>query len=115
MPRAGRICLKNRARRVGHHEDRVQLVEVLLHRLGDLFGGLGPELDDLLVALLLGDQAALVQALDLADSLLVAAEDLLLGLGDDDVVLRDRHAGVGCVLEPEGLDRVEDVGDHLAP
>ena len=29
---------------VGHHVDRVQLVEVVLHRLGDLVGGLVPEL-----------------------------------------------------------------------
>ena len=39
--------------RVGHHEDGVQLVEVLLHRLGDLVGRLVPLLDDSLVALLL--------------------------------------------------------------
>ena len=29
--------------RVGHHEDRVELVEVVLHRLGDLVGGPVPE------------------------------------------------------------------------
>ena len=53
--------------RVGHHEDGVQVVEVVLHRLAHLLGGGGPLLDDRLLALLLGDQAHVVLVLDLAD------------------------------------------------
>ena len=51
--------------RVGHHEDGVQLVEVLDHRVRDLVGAGVPEVDDGLVALLLGDQALVVLVLDL--------------------------------------------------
>ena len=82
---------------VGHHEDRVQLVERLLHRVGDGVGPLRPDVDDALVPLLLGDEAALVLRLHLGDPLLVLGEDLLLLPRDDDVVLRDRHARLGGV------------------
>src|SRR5947209_4952958 len=95
---------------VGHHEERVQLVEVREHRVGDDVGRLRPDVHDRLVPLGLGDEAVLVRLLDLADALLVLGEQLLLLRRDDDVVLRDRHAGAGGVLEPEVLDRVEDRG-----
>ncbi len=52
---------------VGHHVDRVQLEEGPLHRSGDGVGGLRPDVHDRLVALLVGDQAALVLLLDLLD------------------------------------------------
>ena len=98
---------------VGHHVDRVQLVEVVDHRLGDLVGGLGPDRRDLLVPLRLGDEALVVRVLDARDPLLVAGKDLLLVRRDDDVVLRDRHAGERAVAEAEVLDRVEDVSDRV--
>ena len=93
--------------RAGHHEDRVQLVEVLLHRVGDLVGRLRPDVDDRLVPLVLGDEAAVVLVVDLLDPLLVADQDLLLVRRDHDVVLRDRDAGLRRVAEAERLDRVE--------
>ena len=52
---------------VGHHEDRVEAIEVLLHRVSHLLGGRRPLVDDRLVALLLGDQAHVVLVLDLGD------------------------------------------------
>ena len=97
---------------VGHHVDRVQLVEVVDHRVRDLVGRLGPDRRDLLVALRLGDEPLVVGILDARDALLEAGEDLLLVRRDDDVVLRDRHAGERAVTEAEVLDRVEDVGDR---
>src|SRR6185437_11471231 len=63
---------------VGHHVDRVQLVEVAVHGLADVVGGLVPQGHDLLVPLVLGDEAAVVAALGLADLILDQAEDLLL-------------------------------------
>ena len=93
--------------RVGHHEDRVRLVEVVLHRLRDFLRRLGPDRHDALVPLLLGHQAALVLALELRHLRLVADEDLFLVGRDHDVVLRDRDAGLGGVAERERLDRVE--------
>ncbi len=73
--------------RVGHHEDRVERVEVLDHRLGHLVGGGVPLLNDRLVALLLGDQAHVVLVGDVAHELVVLVEDRLLLRRDHDVVL----------------------------
>ena len=50
--------------RVDHHEDRVRPVEVRLHRVADLAGRVGPDLDQLLAALVVGDQATLELLLD---------------------------------------------------
>src|SRR3712207_2993292 len=60
--------------RVGHHEDGVQLVHRLGHGVRDGVGRLRPLLDDSLLALVLGDEAPLVVALDPLHALLVAAE-----------------------------------------
>src|SRR5215207_58062 len=98
--------------RVGHHVDRVELVERALHGVADLVGRLRPDVDDRLASLVLCDQAALVLLLDLLDLGLVLVEDLLLVRRDDDVVLRDRDPGLGRVLEPERLDLVEDAADR---
>ena len=65
-----------------------------------------------LAALLGGDVALLVLALDLGDLLLVALEDLLLVRRRDDVVLGDRHPGLGREVEPEVLERVEHERDR---
>ena len=48
-----------------HPVDGVGPREVRLHLLGDLVGRLGPDLDELLATLIIGDQTALVLALDL--------------------------------------------------
>jgi hypothetical protein len=80
MPASWRICLNEpRAPGVGHHEDGVQLVQVVLHGLPHLVGGRVPLLDDRLVALLLGDEPRVVLVEDLSDLALVALEDSLLG------------------------------------
>ena len=63
---------------VGHHEDGVRLVEVVLHGIRDRFGRLRPDGHDPLVPLLLRHQASLVLALELAHLGLVPDEDLLL-------------------------------------
>src|SRR3954447_12302910 len=97
---------------VGHHVDRVELVEVGDHGVGDLVRGLVPLLGDCQVALLLRDQAVVVLVLELLHELLVLGEDLRLGRRDDDVVLGDRHAGLGRVAEAEVLERVEDLRDR---
>ena len=96
---------------VGHHVDRIEAVERALHRVAHLVGGLRPDVDDRLAALLLGDQAALVLLLDLLDLRLVLVDDLLLVGRDDDVVLRDRDPGLRRVAEAERLDLVEHAAD----
>jgi hypothetical protein len=92
---------------VDHHPDRVGLREVLLHRLGDLGGGLGPDLDELLTALVVGDDTAGVLLLDLLGVALVALEDVGLAGRRDDVLDRDRDAGAGRPAEAGLLERVE--------
>src|SRR6266545_3817462 len=107
---AGELAdLRERATRtrVGHHEDRVELVERALHRVGHRVGRLRPEVDDDLVPFLVGDQAAEVLALDGRDPAFELLQDLLLLRRNDDVVLRDRDAGPRRIGEAERLDRVE--------
>ena len=47
--------------------------------LGDLVGGAGPDIDDLVVALALGDDALVELGLDLGDLLAGIVDDVLLG------------------------------------
>ena len=98
--------------RVGHHEDGVELVEVLLHRRRDLVGRVVPEVGDVLLALLGRDVAVLVLLEDLARLALVLLEDLVLGRRRDHVVLRDRDPGLGRVVEAELLERVQGLRDR---
>jgi hypothetical protein len=66
MPANWRICCGTARAGVHHHEDGVdvRLVVVELHRLehhvGDFVGGVGPHVDDLVVALAVGDDALAV-------------------------------------------------------
>src|SRR5699024_3035969 len=97
-----------------HPEDRVLLREVVLHLRGDLVRRLGPDLDLLLTALVVGDQAALVLLLDLRRLLLVRGEDLRLALWGDDVGDGHGRAGAGGPVVAGLLERVERRGDlHL--
>ena len=100
---------------VGHHPDGVLLAQRLHHLVRDDLGDPLPELDDLLVALVLGDEAALELLVDLGD-VLVRLEHLR-GLGDrhDDVPEADRHAAAGGELEADGLDAVHQVGGLHRP
>ena len=66
--------------RGGQLVDGVVLRKVRLHLLGDLVRGLGPDLDELLATLVVGDQTALVLRLHLGGLGLVALEDLELAL-----------------------------------
>ena len=99
--------------RVGHHVDRVRLLERLHHLLGDLVVRLRPDGDDPLVPLLLGHEAAVVLALDLRDLVLEADERGLLLARDDDVVLRDGDPGAGREPERQRLDDVERGRDRV--
>ncbi len=93
--------------RVDHHVDRVGAREVLLHRLGQLGGRVGPDGDELLAALLLRDRAALVELVDLLGATVVAFEDVGLLRRGLDVLDRDGDAGAGAPVETEILEPVE--------
>ena len=95
-----------------HLVDGVALREVLAHRLGDLGGGLGPDVDEGGVAVVLGEGTELELLLDLSGLVLVANEDLLLGLRGDDVGEGDGDTGPGGPVEAVGLEGVQG-GGHL--
>src|SRR6185369_4940226 len=68
-----------------------------------------PQLDDLLVALFVGDEAALELLVDVADQAIGGLERLrLLGRGDD-VPQAYGHAATGGELEADILDAVDEV------
>src|SRR5580765_1209251 len=90
-----------------HLVDGVVARDVGFHLLGDLVGRLGPDLDELLTALVVGDQTPLVLGLDLGGLDLVALEDLQLARRRDDVGDGDRGAGPGGPVEAVLLERVE--------
>ena len=108
------LLLGSAGARVGHDVDRVELVAFLVlllhlleHRVRDLLGDVGPDGDDLVVALAVGDGAVEVLLLDVDHFLLRAGHHLVLHLGDDEVVDADRDAGAGGVAEAQVLDDVE--------
>ncbi len=97
--------------RVGHHVDVVEAgavaLEGLHHHRGQLLVGLGPDLDDAVVALFLRDVAGQVLLLDRVDLLVRGLDHLRLLGGDDDVVHADGGAEEGRVAEAVVLDLVE--------
>jgi hypothetical protein len=95
--------------RVHHDVDRVDLglavvvLELGEDLLGDLVGGAGPDVDDLVVALAVGDDALVELGLDLGDLLAGVGDDVLLRLRDDHVVDADRDAGLKAVWKPSSF------------
>ena len=107
------LALVTSGARVGHHPDRAEGIEAVHHRGRQVVGGLLPDVDDLLVALVVGDQAALELAVDLVDGGVGLDQARGLVGRDDDVVDGDGHAAAGGVLEADALDAVDDVGRLL--
>ena len=99
---------------VGHHEDRVELGAVDLgtahlaeHLVGDVLGSAMPDVDDLVVALAVGDGAVETLAFDFEHRLARAVHDGALRRRDDHVIDADGDAGLGGVEEAEVLELVE--------
>src|SRR6185436_1083961 len=99
---------------VGHHEDGVELAalgfdaaHVGEHLVRHVFRGAVPDVDDLVVALTVGDGAVEALALDLEHGLARALDDLLLARRNDHVVDADGDAGLRRVEEAEVLEAVE--------
>ena len=97
---------------VGHHEDGVQAEEVLLHRACDLVGGVVPQRDYALVALLGRHEALGEEVLKALDFGVVLGEDLRLLRRDHYVVLRDGDARLAGEAEAQRLERVEQHRDR---
>src|SRR5215472_1423050 len=125
------LLLRAARPRIGHDEDRVEgrpgdLLAVLV--LAVDFGGqalddgtadfildLGPDVDDLVVALAVGDDPVVVLLLDIVDLPLRVLEQLCLLGRDDHVLDRDGNSRAGCELEAHILELVsEDDGCLVA-
>src|SRR5699024_1550099 len=76
--------------RIDHHEDRIVLVEALLHFGGDFAGGLRPDLNEFLTAFVFGDQTPVELRLHLGGLILVIGQDLGFGFRRDHIADRDR-------------------------
>ena len=83
------------------------LLHRLEHLLGDFFGDVAPDGDDLVVALAVGDGAVEVLLLHLDDFLFGVFDQRELVAGDEHVVDADGDAGLGGVLEAQFLELVE--------
>ena len=106
---------------IGHDVDRVHgsflvgALHVVEHLVGDALGNAGPELDDLVVALTVGDGTVKILLLDVDDLLLGFGDDGVLGVGNDHVIETDREAGTSGIGEAEILDAIEGVHRYLKP
>ena len=108
--------LRGRAARagIGHHEDGIKRrlayrvaggagdelrAELFHHGLRYLIIGMGPDVDDLVVALAGRNEARGVLLFDFLDLLLGRFDDARLVFRHDHIVDADGNAGAGCVLE----------------
>ena len=92
---------------VGDHPDRPLSVEPVEHVARDLVRRLAPDVYGLLVALVVGDEAAPELAVDLRDACVRVLEDLALAGRDRDVVNADRQPRQRGVVEANRLDAVD--------
>jgi hypothetical protein len=76
--------------------------EPVQHLPGHALGGVGPDVDHLVVALAVGDQALLILLLDLPHLVVGGLDEALLVRRDLHVADADRDAGAGRVLVAEG-------------
>ena len=121
------LDLVGRSTRTGvhHHVDGVEAVLVLLEllheHLGDLIIDVGPDVDDLIVPLVVGDDTEVEVVHDLIDLAEAVGDDLLLLLRYDDVGEVEGEARLVGHIVAEVLDAIEEGGalcdtavlDHL--
>ncbi len=95
---------------VGHQEDRIHVageaivVLQLLHHLGgDLFAGVRPGVEHLVIALALGDDAPLIELQDSQHGLLGAGDDFRLVRRRDQVVGGKTQAGERALAEADAV------------
>src|SRR4029077_14409867 len=85
----------------------VLIFEGLEHFIGDAFGDVAPDGDDLVVALAVGDGAVEVLLLHLDDFLFGIFHELVLVAGNEHVVDADGNAGLGGVSETKFLQVIQ--------
>jgi hypothetical protein len=131
MPASWRICCAEpRAPGIGHHEDRVEgrdaphlavvvrhflRAELAEHLVGDAVGHLGPDVDDLVVALAVGDETLVVLVLDLAHRALASSRSWCFPAGITMSLMPIEMPGVGGLLVAEVLQPVGEDDGGLVP
>src|SRR5436190_8314456 len=71
------------------------------HDVRNLIAGMRPDIDDFIVPLAIGDDAAAILLINLFDLLVGVLEFQLFTLRNNHVLNPDRDAGTSCFLEPE--------------
>ena len=101
---------------VGHQEDRVDVAgealiafQLLHHFGGDLFAGVGPGVEHLVVAFTFGDDAALVELVDSQHGALGRADDLRFVGRRDQVVGGEGEPAPGTLAESDLVHVVQQV------
>ncbi len=108
------LLLRSSSTGVRHHVDGVEAFLVCLQCIkqyvGDAVVCPGPDVNDLVVALVLGNEAQLIVATSLLNFAAGGGDQLLLRIRNDDVGQGERQAGCGGHLKPESLDVVKELG-----
>ena len=108
------LFLGTTSTRVVHHIDGVEALVVGLEAfhegLGELVVGVGPDVDDVVVAFVVGDKTHGVLSQDLIDLLVGASNHLLLFGRDEDVAEVEGEAAAESLAVAHVLDVVEEVG-----
>src|SRR6185437_9477525 len=98
---------------ISHHVNRVhaaglvQLLHIVEHLVGHFFRDVGPDFNNFVIALAVGDGAVKVLLLDVDHLLFGFADQVLLVIGDDHVINADGQAGLGGKAEADFLYLVE--------
>ena len=110
------LLLRTAGSGVEHHVDRVETVVVLDQRVDHGFGqfrvDVRPDVDDLVVTLVVGDQTHVVVLHDGIRPVVSLLHEFLLLLGDDHGIEVERQTALECHPVSHVLDVVEEVG-HL--
>ncbi len=107
------LVLRTTGAGVEHHEHGVEALVGLGHLLhqdvADVVVHVRPGVDDLVVALVVGNEAHVVVVGNLLHLLVTLADELCLLLGDDDVIEVERQAGQVGHAVTQVLDAVEEL------
>lgn len=105
------LLLRTAGSRVQHHVYRVEPLlvvgQVIEHRLGQLHVDIRPDVDDLVVTLVVRDQTHVIALHHLLDALVALVDERLFLLGDNHRVEVERQAALECHPVAECLDVVQ--------
>ena len=107
------LVLRTTGTRVEHHEYRVEALLVgsnLLHQLVGEFGiDVGPDIDDLVVTLVVGDSTHVIVHLDLLGTGITLSDDFGLAVRNQHVIQVERQTALECHVVTHVLDIVKEL------